>query len=251
MKTQLGESITRTSAEQDADGRLRALKDAVAPQMGPHWNLHSNLFMKRIALSRLLYLDRLYRQALGVPGIICEFGVQWGATLATLANLRGMHEPYNYSRLIVGFDTFSGFAAVDAKDGDKVAKGDYATMKNYEAQLEEIMQIHESASPLPHIKKFELVKGDASQTAPAWFEKNPHAIVSMAIFDMDVYKPTKDALAAVLPRLVKGSVLVFDELNCPRFPGETEAVMEVIGLNSLKLHRDPHQPYCAWAVWGG
>jgi hypothetical protein len=43
---------------------------------------------------------------------------------------------------------------------------------------------------------------------------------------------------------------VFDELNCPHFPGETLAVLEVLGLNNLALRRHPHQPYCAWAVYG-
>ena len=39
----------------------------------------------------------------------------------------------------------------------------------------------------------------------------------MAIFDMDIYKPTKDALNAIKSRFTKGSVLVFDELNCKEF----------------------------------
>jgi hypothetical protein len=72
----------------------------------------------------------------------------------------------------------------------------------------------------------------------------------MAIFDMDIYQPTKDALEAIIPRLTKGSVLIFDELNCPEFPGETEALNEVLQINKLKLNHDPHQPTCAWAVWG-
>ena len=250
QKTTLGESLNRTTSESDADTQLHDLRDQITPHMGPHWNLHSNVFLKRIALSRLLYLDTIYAHILDVPGVICEFGVQWGATLATLANLRGIYEPFNYSRTIVGFDTFSGFSSTDAKDGALVAKGDYSTMNDYAVELEKIMQLHESFSPLPHIKKFELVKGDASQTVPAWLDQNPHAIISLAIFDMDVYKPTKDALNAILPRLTKGSVLVFDELNCPRFPGETQAVSEILGLDNLRLRRDPHQPFCAWAVWG-
>jgi hypothetical protein len=67
---------------------------------------------------------------------------------------------------------------------------------------------------------------------------------------MDLYKPTRDVLETILPRLTRGSVLVFDELNCPRFPGETTALAEVLGLDNLRLRRDPHQPYCAWAIWG-
>ncbi len=72
----------------------------------------------------------------------------------------------------------------------------------------------------------------------------------MAIFDMDIYKPTRDALNMIQPRLTKGSMLVFDELNCPFFPGETQAVSEVLGLNNLRLQRFPNQPYCAFAEFG-
>jgi hypothetical protein len=45
--------------------------------------------------------------------------------------------------------------------------------------------------------------------------------------------------------------LVFDELNCQHFPGETLAVREVLGLSKLALHCFPHQPYCSWAIWEG
>ena len=83
-----------------------------------------------------------------------------------------------------------------------------------------------------------------------WVDDNPHAIVAMAIFDMDIYKPTRDALEAIKPRLTKGSIIVFDELNCPRFPGETQALADVLDLNELKLHHFPHQPNCAWIIWG-
>lgn len=249
MKTKLGESINRNSIESGADNRLLELHDSVMPHMGPHWNLHANLFLKRVSLSRILYFNQLYLNVLNVPGVICEFGVQWGASLALLANLRSIYEPFNYSRKIVGFDTFSGFLDVDPKDGGEVVKGDYSTMQNYEQCLEEILSLHEQSSPISHIKKFELIKGDASKSIGGWLNANPHAIISMAIFDMDVYQPTKDVLENIIPRLVKGSVLVFDELNCPKFPGETLALNEVIGLNKLRLRRDPNQPYCAWAIW--
>ncbi len=217
---------------------------------GSQWNYHSLVFMKRQVLSRILYLDQLYRNIIDVPGVICEFGVHWGATIAALINLRGIHEPFNHSRKIHGFDTFSGFVDIDSADGGFSSEGDYSTTAGYEAELTRLLSLHESFSPIPQIEKFELVKGDVSITLPLWLEANPHAIVSLALFDMDIYKPTKAALEAILPRLVKGSILVFDELNCPHFPGETKAVQEVLGLNNIRLKRFPHQPYCAWAEFG-
>lgn len=247
-----GEFTRQSETERANVKRLFEIQMDLLPRLGlgPNWNLHQTVFLKSQSLSRLIYYYELYQKILTVPGVICEFGVQWGASLSTLINLRGMLEPFNNSRVIYGFDTFEGFIQLDEKDGGFSGIGDYSTTEHYYELLEEIIQLQESFSPNPQIKKFELVKGDASATLPPWLEKNPHAIVAMAILDMDVYKPTRDVLEKILPRLTKGSILVFDELNCRFFPGETTAVAEVIGLNKLRLQRSPRQPYCAWAVFG-
>ena len=129
------------------------------------------------------------------------------------------------------------------------AKGDYATSSGYELQLDEILSLQESFSPIAHIKNFELIKGDVAITLPRWTEANPHSIMSMAIFDMDVYEPTKAAIAGIISRLTRGSLLVFDELNCKHVLGETLAGIEELG--KLRLERFPHQPFCAFAVFEG
>jgi hypothetical protein len=252
LKKISGEFTQRSGAEAENDQALYEIAQSryASNAFGSQWNYHSTVFMKRQVLSRLLYQDQLYRSIINVPGVICEFGVHWGATIATLCNLRGIYEPYNHSRRIFGFDTFSGFVGVDEKDGGFSSDGDYSTSTGYEDELSTLLSLHESFSPIPQIQKFELVKGDVTETLPVWIEKNPHAIISMAIFDMDIYKPTRAALELILPRLTKGSLLVFDELNCPHFPGETEAVNEVLGLNNIRLQRTPLQPYCAFAVYG-
>jgi len=245
-----GEFTRQSSDEQARNQQLLDIASSLLPTYGNQWNLHSMVTLKRQSLSRLIYYNELYKKIIDIPGVICEFGVQWGATLAQLINLRGIYEPFNHSRTIYGFDTFEGFPVIDEKDGNFSKVGDYVTTKGYEETLGKILAIHESFSPISHVKKFELVKGDASSTIDGWLQNNPSAIVAMAIFDMDIYKPTKDVLERLVPRLTKGSVLVFDELNCPHFPGETLALDEVIGLNKLSLRRFPHQPYCAWAVFG-
>ena len=247
-----GEFTQRNETESGNDQRLYELAQAryLDGGFGAQWNYHSLVFLKRQVLSRLLYQDMLYQRTINVPGVICEFGVHWGATISQLINLRGIHEPFNYSRKIIGFDTFGGFVGVDERDGTHSNEGDYSTSAGYETELAELLSIHESFSPINHLQKFELVKGDVCQTLPAWLEANPHAIIAMAVFDMDIYKPTRDALELVLPRLTKGSLLVFDELNCPHFPGETQALHDVLGIGNLRLERSPLQPYCAFAEFG-
>jgi hypothetical protein len=63
------------------------------------------LFINRQFLSRLLMLNEMYKKIINVHGIVCEFGVHWGNSLALFESFRGMYEPFNYNRKIVGFDT--------------------------------------------------------------------------------------------------------------------------------------------------
>ncbi|WP_438864924.1 TylF/MycF/NovP-related O-methyltransferase [Neptunicella sp.] len=230
--------------------RLKELSSELIHEYGDGWRRHNLNSLTVDSLARVLYFSDLYKKIIDVPGVVCEFGVQWGASLSVLTNLRSIYEPFNHSRVVYGFDTFEGFIAVDDRDGKHASLGDYASALGFEIKLEEILSLHESFAPLPQIKKHSLIKGDASKTIDTWLDDNPHAIISMAIFDMDLYQPTKDVLSKIIPRLTKGSILVFDELNCSFFPGETRAVDEVMGLNNLRLKRSELQPHCAWAVFG-
>jgi hypothetical protein len=216
----------------------------------PDQELISNLglYMNRQSLSRLLFMTELYQKIIDVHGVIMEFGVRWGQNLALFSSLRGMLEPYNYNRKIIGFDTFQGFPSVDEKDGGKVSKGDYSVSSGYRDILEGILAYHESESPIPHKRKFELVQGDATVTIYEYLKKNPETIVSFAYFDFDIYLPTKVCLEAILPRLTKGSIIAFDELNCPEFPGETLAVMEVLGLSNYAIKRSTLNPLISYLI---
>lgn len=226
------------------------LTKELLPKYGGAWNRHSLVTLDVTAQARLLYYNELYQKITAVPGVICEFGVHWGATMTQLINLRSIYEPFNHSRHIYGFDTFEGFPDVHEKDGGVSRPGDLKTLVSYEEKLEQILTAIEAFSPLSHMKKYSLIKGDAGETINDWLDEHPHALISMAILDMDLYEPTKKVLEKIIPRLTKGSMIVFDELNCSAFPGETRALDEVFGLNNVKLYRSKFQPYCAYMIYG-
>ena len=167
--------------------------------------LNQQLFLNRQAVSHVLYLDTIYKQILPIHGLVFELGVRWGRNLALLSNLRGIYEPFNHTRKIIGFDTFDGFTDVGTKDGESqtVSKGAYAVSKDYLNYLSGVLNYHQAESPLSHINKFELVKGDASVTVPEYINKNPHAVVALAYFDMDIYQPTFDCITALRDRMPK------------------------------------------------
>ena len=198
----------------------------------------------------MLFFREIYALVVNTHGIIVEFGVRWGQTMALLSNLRSIYEPFNRHRRIVGFDTFEGFRGVAPEDGVQppCRDGDFSVTPSYEQELSRLLALHERMNPMSHVRRFELIKGDAVETVPAWFDAHPEAVVSLAIFDFDIYAPTKAALLAVKPRLFKGSVLVFDELSDDVFPGETVAVQEVLGLHTLRIQRSPSVSRVCYAV---
>lgn len=207
----------------------------------PGDQLMSNLglFLNSKNLSRILFMDHIFKQIVDIPGTVLEFGTRWGQNVALFSALRGIYDPFNRHRKIVGFDTFTGFPEISPKDGDSemMLKGNLSLTKDYYEYLTKIMEYHEQESPLSHTKKFELIKGDASLEIIKFFQKHPETIVALAFFDFDIYKPTKKCLQAIKPHLIKGSILGFDELNDPDSPGETLALEEVFGLNTIRLKR--------------
>ena len=92
------------------------------------------------------------------------------------------------------------------------------------------------------------MRGDVCDTIPRFVEQNPHLLVSLLFLDLDLYEPTKVALEHLLPRVPKGGVVAFDELDNPQWPGETLALLEAVGAGSLRLRRFEWDPYIAWAV---
>jgi len=207
--------------------------DEVLPNLG--------LFLTSKALSRILFFTEIYKKILHSHGIIVEFGVRWGQTLSIMSALRSIFEPFNRHRKIIGFDTFEGLKGVGKEDGKlhNSKDGSFSVTPDYENYLDKILSLQEQSNPMSHLKRYELVKGDASRTVPEYLERHPETIISLAIFDFDIYEPTRAALTAIKPHLCKGNILVFDELCDDILPGETIALKEILGLNNVRLQRYP------------
>lgn len=212
--------------------------------------LNLGLFIKRQDLTRILFMNELYNKIINVHGIVVEFGVKWGVDLALFESFRGIYEPFNHSRKVVGFDTFTGFPSVHEKDGKSeiVTVNAHSTTKGYEDYLKKVLDYHEQESPISHIKKYQLIKGDATIEIDKFLKDNPETIIALAYFDFDIYEPTKKCLEAIKEHLTKGSVVGFDELNTHDFPGETLALKEVFGLDRYRIMRSPYSSFQSYIV---
>ncbi len=187
------------------------------------------LYMRSSGLAKILFVNEAYELIIDQPGIIVEFGTWWGQNLVLFENLRAIYEPFNQSRRIIGFDTFEGYSEISDKDiaSDTIKVGGYKVASDYFEYLEHLIDYHEKNNVLAAVKKHEIVKGDVSKTAPAYFKENDAVVIALAYFDMALYEPSKAALEAIKPHLVPGSVLMLDELNNRDYPGETRAFKEV------------------------
>ena len=216
------------------------------PVPDDHLMVNTGLYTRSSALAKILFLDEIYKKILRVPGKIMVFGLWWGQDVIVLENLRAIHEPYNHARKIIGFDTFEGYPKEDIGKQDKISKvitgGGYSVAENYYEYLLKLASYHEEENAMSNIKKVELIKGDVLNTVPQYFENNPETIVSLAYFDLALYEPTKVCLERVINSCIKGSIIVFDELNDSDYPGETIALKELVNIRDISIERSEILP---------
>lgn len=205
-------------------------------------------FATKRSLARFLMKHELFKRILDINGSIVECGVFNGTGLFTWAQLSNIYEPSNYNRKIIGFDTFEGFPSVsESKDNTGVLHSKQGDLKGSTLdQLQLSVEKYNTERHLSHIANIQLVQGDFMETSTAYLAKNQHTLVSLLYLDFDLYEPTKKALEVFLPRMSKGSIIAFDELNCESFPGETMAMLEMLDISAHRLERSPIDPWVSF-----
>lgn len=239
--------VYRTATEQDVGQQNAAIFERSSDSVEVRLENFPK-YVRRQHLKRFLAMYEIFKRVLHVKGSVVECGVFRGFGLASWAKLSTILEPENLTRRIYGFDTFAGFPAVDARDASTFASARVGDLSapSYD-ELQALLEQYDRDRFLGHIPKVELVKGDIARTAPAFVESHPHLVVSLLFIDCDLFEPTRAALQAFVPRMPKGAILAFDELDNPIWPGETLAVLETLGLGRLRLQRLEWDPYIAFA----
>lgn len=211
-------------------------------------------YVPREALTRFLARNEVFVKQLQVCGSVVELGVARGGSLLTWAQLSSIYEPANYTRQVIGFDSFGGFPRVSEQDRgpaeaeELVRQGGLAVEAGMKEDIERAAALWDMTRFLNHIPKVTVVGGDIAEALPRFVRENPHLVVSLLHLDADLYEPTKLGLELLRPRMPRGAVILFDQLNLKVFPGETAAVAEVVGLPRLKIERFMYCPNMAYAV---
>ena len=145
-------------------------------------------------------LGKLYDYCSKTTGEIWECGVYKGGTANALAG---------FGRTLRLFDTFEGMPEVSEYDNFH-RKGDFK-------------------AGVPDIPKAHIYKGFIPDT----FLGLSGAEIGFAHIDVDIYQSVKDCIEFILPRLVKGGIMVFDDYGFKTCKGAKKAVDELIKVKRL------------------
>lgn len=83
----------------------------------------------------------------------------------------------------------------------------------------------------------ELIEGDINNTVPEYLTEHPELRISLLHVDVDRYEPTVTIMDSLLPKVVDGGIIIFDDYG--DFDGETTAIEESIS-DCQKLHPMPY-----------
>ncbi|WP_231621683.1 TylF/MycF/NovP-related O-methyltransferase [Sphingomonas sp. 37zxx] len=183
-------------------------------------------------MAKLLAHYELYRKITHLPGAVIELGVYKGASFMRFAGFRDVLEN-SYSRPLIGFDAFGSFprdGVAGASDqqfidhfetagGQGIARGD----------LERLIAAK-------GFENTELVEGNIFTTVPEYLAKHPALKIALLHLDLDVYEPTAFALDQLLPSMVRGGLVLFDDYGL--VAGATraaDAACDRLGVTMAKL----------------
>lgn len=154
-------------------------------------------------LSSIILLMELTKN---LEGEVWECGVYQGQTSRWLGFMTSVKP-----KTVRLFDTFEGRAD---KTGPDTGTSDFRFL---ETSLEKVKKI----VPWDFV---EFHKG----LIPNTFVGLEDCKVAFAYLDLDLYQPTVDSLNFILPRLVKGGVILLDDFETEEWPGISKAVVDVL-----------------------
>jgi len=207
-------------------------------------------YVRRQELTRFLFRYDIFTKILEIKGSIIECGVFSGNGLMAWSQLSTILEPIDFSRRIYGFDTFEGFPSIHQKDSrtDK-ANSKAGDIKDdcYE-ELTNCIELFNLNRLLSQFTKVTLIKGNFLETGETFLKENPHVLIALLYLDFDLYEPTKKALELFLPRMSRGSIIGFDEINNPDWPGETIALLESFDLKDIQIRKYNYEPNMSYII---
>lgn len=178
---------------------------------------HLGLLLSRGELAHILFLEFLFRQVIAIEGAVLDFGDRWGRNLAVLASLRGLYDPWNQRRPIVGF----GSAAEMAEAVGPILEG-------------------RSENDSPGLcAPIEIRAGETTSALESYLGKTPRDPIALACFDLADAATTRACLERIVPHLNRNAVLGFCDQSATADTSSAQIVRECLGEKASPLRRLP------------
>ncbi len=167
----------------------------------------------RNVFNKLMARKYFYDLTKHLHGDIVECGVFKGSGLVSWLKILDLYEP-NSLKKVIGFDFFDSSFVDDLKNDvdremmSQVFQRD-TKLKNHEISLAGITAKIENAGF--NRERYDLIRGDVSITTQEYLQDKPGHRISVLYLDVDLEKPTYDAVSNLWHRIQPGGVVVFDE----------------------------------------
>ena len=160
---------------------------------------------------RLYTLEQMAGRVRDVPGDVCEVGCFRGLSAYILADA---FERAGRSVTIHICDSFEGLSASSA--ADRPAGAAAAAPHTFRSSEDEVRA---------HLSRFDCFRFHKGWI-PAPFRAIENARFRLVHIDVDLYEPTRDAIAFLWPRLNPRGVMALDDHGSTGFPGARRAADE-------------------------
>lgn len=196
------------------------LKKIIPPTSGLRCRYGDTLIADK-HIGRLL--DCLKR-CIKLKGNIIEFGVFRGGSLIRMGKLL---EEHSSNKAIFGLDTFEGHPYTD----NKIQKKGFVSNTNMNKVFDKITE--------NELTNIYILKGKFTDTLPTLKLER----FCFAHIDCDLYWSHIEALQFLMPRMVKGGIIYFDDYNTPSCDKVNEAVHKFIKKSDLFIFPDKQAYY--------
>lgn len=175
------------------------------PLIALEGDLRANHFGTCLGADKVALLNRELDAALRVEGALIECGVFTGGSLFMIAD-RCQKE--GLQRVIYALDSFEGFDPEEFQ-ADKTrgwARDEMAVFSN-----NSMVVVQAKARRLKMDGLIRFVKGFFKNTLDDVLQRAP--AISFAHIDCDLYEPVKFCAERILPKMVPGGIMLFDDLT--------------------------------------
>lgn len=182
-------------------------------------NFNDFIFSSDIkCIGKLLHRHDFFNKTKHLPGDIVEVGVFKGSGVATFSKMIEIYCP-NSIKKVIGFDIFDPEKSEEVLNKDATGDKDSMNIVYSRIQSEDrtLQSVKTRIRNMNISNNSILIEGDVEETLPKFILENPGQRISLLYIDVDIERPTYNALKYLWDRVVPGGFIVFDEYEYHKF----------------------------------